>query len=271
MSAPLSTSAEAELSPAWADLLILHERDLSAAGAAARTIAAYRRDLRQFSVWSDAAGSEPLSVRHRDVRRYAASLSAAGSSPATVARKLAAIRGLYAFLLRTGRITQNPADLVSAPKAKAKLPRVLTSMQMSEILDSAPARTALELRDRAMIELAYSCGLRSEEVITLNVGSLDFDSEQLSGDRQGFQAPATSGRRAGPAGGRGLPSARPAVTGRRHRPNPPCSSPATAGGCRRRTSGPPTLDQGPRRSHGERDLTSRPAPFLRYPPARGWG
>ena len=51
---------------------------------------------------------------------------------------------------------------------------------MSEILDSAPARTALELRDRAMIELAYSCGLRSEEVISLDVGSLDFDSEQLS-------------------------------------------------------------------------------------------
>jgi integrase/recombinase XerC/integrase/recombinase XerD len=160
--------------------LDLYERDLVASGAAVRTISAYRRDLRQFATWCDAAGAEPLTLRHREVRRYAASLSAGGASPATVARKLAAIRGLYAFLLRTGRVTQNPADLVSAPKARTKLPTVLTTIQMSEILDGAPARSALELRDRAMLELAYSCGLRSEEVITLDVGSIDFDSEQIS-------------------------------------------------------------------------------------------
>jgi integrase/recombinase XerC/integrase/recombinase XerD len=180
MSAPLSTSAEPEVSAGWSGPLDLYERDLIASGAAARTISAYRRDLRQFATWCDAAGAEPLTLRHREVRRYAASLSAGGASPATVARKLAAIRGLYAFLLRTGRVTQNPADLVSAPKARTKLPTVLTTIQMSEILDGAPARSALELRDRAMLELAYSCGLRSEEVITLDVGSIDFDSEQIS-------------------------------------------------------------------------------------------
>jgi integrase/recombinase XerC/integrase/recombinase XerD len=180
MSAPLSTSAEPEVSAGWSGPLDLYERDLVASGAAARTISAYRRDLRQFATWCDAAGAEPLTLRHREVRRYAASLSAGGASPATVARKLAAIRGLYSFLLRTGRVTQNPADLVSAPKARTKLPTVLTTIQMSEILDGAPARSALELRDRAMLELAYSCGLRSEEVITLDVGSIDFDSEQIS-------------------------------------------------------------------------------------------
>jgi len=164
----------------WAGLLALHERDLAAVGSAPKTISAYRRDLRQFAASCELSGCEPLSVRHRDVRRFAASLSAGGLSPATVARKLAAVRGFYGFLLRTGRVTQNPADLVPAPKAKAKLPRVLTSIQMGEILDSAPARTPLELRDRAMLELAYSCGLRSEEVISLDLGALDFESEQLS-------------------------------------------------------------------------------------------
>lgn len=151
-----------------------------AVGSALKTISAYRLDLRQFAAWCELSGCEPLSVHHRDVRRFAASLSAGGLSPATVARKLAAVRGFYGFLLRTSRVTQNPADLVPAPKAKAKLPRVLTSIQMGEILDSAPARTPLELRDRAMLELAYSCGLRSEEVISLDLGSLDFESEQLS-------------------------------------------------------------------------------------------
>ncbi len=163
----------------WTDPLNLHERDLVASGAAPKTITAYRRDLSQFSHWCSGVQPDPTAVGHRDVRRYAAHLSDSGCAPSTVARKLAAIRSLYGFLLRTGRIAQNPADLVSAPKAASRLPRVLTSEQMAEILEAAPAKTALELRDRAMIELAYSCGLRSEEVISLSIGALDFDSEQL--------------------------------------------------------------------------------------------
>ncbi|MEX0620015.1 MAG: tyrosine-type recombinase/integrase, partial [Solirubrobacterales bacterium] len=164
----------------WSDLINLHERDLVAAGAAPRTITAYRRDLTQFSFRSAEQLPDPVVVGHRDVRRYAAFLSASSCAPATVARKLAAIRSFYGFLLRTGRVTQNPADLVSAPKAAARLPRVLTSAQMAEILDTAPSTTPLEVRDQAMIELAYSCGLRSEEVILLSIDSLDFESEQLS-------------------------------------------------------------------------------------------
>ena len=164
----------------WPDLINLHERDLIAAGAATKTMAAYRRDITEFSRQVVESQSDPLAVSHRDVRRHAAFLSASGRAPATVARKLAAIRSFYGFLLRTGRITQNPADLVSAPKGAARLPRVLTTSQMAEILETAPVSTPLEVRDRAMIELAYSCGLRSEEVISLSVDSLDFESEQLS-------------------------------------------------------------------------------------------
>jgi integrase/recombinase XerC/integrase/recombinase XerD len=165
---------------AWADLLHLHERDLIAAGSAPKTLNAYRLDLIQFSRWYAGVGSGPLTVGHRQVRRYAAHLSATGCAASTVARKLAALRSFYGFLLRTGRIAQNPADLVSAPKASSRLPRVLTQAQMAEILEMAPARTPLELRDRAMIELSYSCGLRSEEVISLSLGAIDFESEQLA-------------------------------------------------------------------------------------------
>jgi integrase/recombinase XerC/integrase/recombinase XerD len=164
----------------WSELLGLHQRDLIAAGAAPKTTTAYRRDLEQFSRQLLDTRPDPLSVGHRDVRRYAAFLSASGCAPATVARKLAAIRSFYGFLLRTGRIAQNPADLVSAPKAASRLPRVLTTAQMAEILETAPATTPLEVRDRAMIELTYSCGLRSEEVISLSTDSLDFESEQLA-------------------------------------------------------------------------------------------
>ncbi len=165
--------------PDWTEALELYRRDLVAAGTAPRTMVAYERDLDQLHDWAKGSGLRPDQLGHKDLRRYAASLSAAGRAPATVARKLAAVRGFYGFLLRTGRVGQNPADLVSAPRRKAKLPQVLTAEQMSSMLDAVPSGSPLEIRDRAMFELAYSCGLRSEEVLTLTVDSIDFDDEVI--------------------------------------------------------------------------------------------
>jgi integrase/recombinase XerC/integrase/recombinase XerD len=161
----------------WGEALAAYDRDLRARGAAERTRKAYGVDLGQFVEW--AGEREPGEIRHRDVRRFAAGLSSDGAAPATVARKLAAVRGLFDFLVRTERVGQNPADLVSSPKREEKLPRVLTVEQVRELLERIPARTPLELRDRAMLELAYSCGLRCEEIVTLDVGALDFETEQL--------------------------------------------------------------------------------------------
>ena len=161
----------------WGEALTAYDRDLRGRGAAERTRKAYGVDLGQFVEW--AGERAPGDIRHRDVRRFAAGLSSDGAAPATVARKLAAVRGLFDFLVRTERVGQNPADLVSSPKREEKLPRVLTVEQVRELLERIPARTPLELRDRAMLELAYSCGLRCEEIVTLDVGALDFETEQL--------------------------------------------------------------------------------------------
>ena len=163
----------------WDQALSGFERDGQARGVAERTRRAYGVDLGQFSQWAQGRGLDPDSVRHRDVRRYAAGLSQDGAAPATVARKLAAIRGLYGFLVRTGRAGSNPAELVSSPKRSEKLPTVLSTEQMRSLLEGIPARTPLELRDRAMLELAYSCGLRCEEIVNLDLGALDFETEQL--------------------------------------------------------------------------------------------
>jgi len=156
-----------------------YDRDLRARGSAERTRRAYGVDLGGFTEWAGAQGLGPGDIRHRDVRRYAAGLSAADAAPATVARKLAAIRGLYGFLVRTERAGQNPAELVSSPKRSEKLPKVLTTEQMRTLLERIPAHTPLEMRDRAMLELAYSCGLRCEEIVNLDRGALDFETEQL--------------------------------------------------------------------------------------------
>lgn len=163
----------------WQEALSLYDRDLCARGSAERTRRAYGVDLGGFAEWAGGQGLGPGDVRYRDVRRYAAGLSNAGAAATTVARKLAAVRGLYGFLVRTGRAGANPAELVSSPKRSEKLPRVLTTEQMRSLLERIPARTPLELRDRAMLELAYSCGLRCEEIVNLDEGALDFETEQL--------------------------------------------------------------------------------------------
>jgi site-specific recombinase XerD len=163
----------------WDEALSAFDRDMRARNLAERTRKAYGVDLGQFVEWAGGQGLEPGKVRHRDVRRYGAGLSSAGASAATVARKLAAVRGLFDFLVRTERLGQNPADLVSSPKKDQALPRVLSGEQARTLLERIPAHTPLELRDRAMLELAYSCGLRCEEIVNLDRDSFDFESEQL--------------------------------------------------------------------------------------------
>jgi len=163
----------------WEEALVEFDRDLKARGAAERTRRAYGVDLGQFAEWAGGLGMGPAGLGYREVRRYAAGLSADGAGPATVARKLASIRSLFDFLVRTERLGRNPADLVTAPKREGKLPKVLPAEQVRRLLERIPARTPLELRDRAMLELAYACGLRCEEIVNLDLGAVDFDSEQL--------------------------------------------------------------------------------------------
>ncbi len=170
---------EPSLSASWREALRAFDRDLSVRSAAEGTRRGYSNDVGQLAAWADSHGMAPDALRHRDLRRFAAQLSDRGISKAAVARKLAAIRSFYAALLRAGMVAANPADLIASPKRDKKLPRVLSRDEMASLLDRIPTRTPLELRDRAMLELTYSCGLRAEEVIDLNLDSPDFDGERL--------------------------------------------------------------------------------------------
>ena len=170
---------EPSLSEPWRKALGLFDRDLAVRSAADGTRRAYANDVGQLAEWASETGRPPEALRHRDLRGFAAQLSGRGISKAGVARKLAAIRSFYGSLLRAGLVSANPADLVASPKRDRKLPRVLSRDEMQELLERIPTRTPLEMRDRAMLELAYSCGLRAEEVIDLNTDSPDFEGERL--------------------------------------------------------------------------------------------
>src|SRR5437868_2275651 len=119
------------------------------------------------------------------IRRYVAQLSADGAAPATSARKLAALRAPFRSLREREQIAQTPADLVSTPRRGARLPRVLSAKDAARLLDAIPASSPLELRDRAIFELAYACGLRAEEIVSLRLRDVDYDGEQLRVEGKG--------------------------------------------------------------------------------------
>ncbi len=97
----------------------------------------------------------------------------------SVARKLTATRAFHQHLVATGVITANPADLLSTPKRDSHLPRVLGRDEVAKLSDRIPARTPLEVRDRALFELAYSSGLRAEEIVSADLDDIDFDAETI--------------------------------------------------------------------------------------------
>ena len=189
MSVPTPDTVEldrhAAPSAQWQAALEGFDRDLRRRAVAEKTRHAYAIDVAQFAAWASARELEPASITVRALRRYAASLSERGQAPSTVARKLAALRGLFRVQVELGERAENPAELLSAPKRARRLPRVLKASELAILLDRIPATTALELRDRALFELAYGSGLRAEELVSLEVESVGFDTETVRVEGKG--------------------------------------------------------------------------------------
>jgi site-specific recombinase XerD len=169
----------------WREAIALLQQDLGRRDAATRTRRAYGVDLEQFACWAADRELGPREVDSKAVRRYIARLSEQGRAPTTSARKLAALRALFASQREHGSIAQNPADLVSTPRRASHLPRVLSAREAQRLLDGIPTSGPLDLRDRALFELAYACGLRAEELVSLRTADVDHDGEQLRVEGKG--------------------------------------------------------------------------------------
>jgi integrase/recombinase XerC/integrase/recombinase XerD len=166
-----------ELKGRWPAVLGRFDGWLHARGMAEKTRRAYGTDLHQLAEFC--GDRDPADLKPAELRRFAAHLSESGMSKAAVARKLAAVRTFYRHMLEVGEVGASPADLVASPKRDQYLPHVLKPAEVAAVLDGIPASTALELRDRAMFELAYAAGLRAEEIVNLDVTDADPDAEQI--------------------------------------------------------------------------------------------
>jgi integrase/recombinase XerC len=153
--------------------------DLARGGASAHTIDAYAADLREFLESLSPNGAPPPMPAAIDLlmlRQWLAGLYRRGQATVTIRRKLAAVRGLFRFLLREGLVSKNVARLVRTPKAPQKLPEVLTPDQVNGLLDGVAAGNLARphpARDLAIFELLYGCGVRVSELAGLNLEDLD--------------------------------------------------------------------------------------------------
>jgi integrase/recombinase XerC len=148
-------------------------------GYSVHTVEAYRRDLRQFAdFYSEYANIVTLDValiNKTGIRHYLGMLSENGLEMSSITRKLAALKAFFKYLARLEVITSNPASLVKSPKTKKRLPIVLSEEQMIRLLDETGADSFVAVRNRAILELFYSAGIRLGEMLTLNIGDVNFN------------------------------------------------------------------------------------------------
>ena len=135
----------------------------------AATLTAYRRDLTELAQLAAAAQAADLrALTQADVRRFAARLHGRGLAPASLARLLSAWRSFYRWLGQRQEVTVNPVVGVRAPRRARRLPKALPVDQAVRLVSQAPEDGALALRDKAMVELLYSSGLRLAELVSLD-------------------------------------------------------------------------------------------------------
>lgn len=150
-------------------------------GFSKNTIAAYRNDLTQFAAFIESQLTEDKkadwSVVDRDMLlAYVLGLRERSYAPATVARKVAAVKSFFDFLVREGIITRDPAENLGSTKLGQSLPKTLSISQVEELLSQPAKYATLEAkRDKAMLELIYATGMRVTEMVSLNVDDVNLD------------------------------------------------------------------------------------------------
>jgi len=161
-------------------------------GLAAHTLTAYGRDLDKFWAWCQHSHLALAECRRQQIQDFLLSLYASGLGARSVARTLVAVRGLYRYLLREGRLSEDPTEAVQAPAFSQPMPRVLSLAEAQRVLAApgssaeaaeapqllavGPRERALRGRDAALLQLLYASGLRVSELAGLRLSDLDLEA-----------------------------------------------------------------------------------------------
>jgi len=159
-------------------------------GLSRNTLEAYRSDLFQFGAWLDVAGKSALTVEHSDLAAFVETLAAGGEDRApaastTIQRKVACLRSFYRHLRREELLDRDPTAELKGPPRGRKLPKVLTRDEVALLLAQPRGGSSAALRDRALLELMYACGLRASEAVGIRLEEVDLDEGVLRANGKG--------------------------------------------------------------------------------------
>jgi integrase/recombinase XerD len=150
-------------------------------GLSRNTLEAYRSDLQQYGAFLGRRECDPLAVTPADLAAFVSELAAGLDgrrpvAPATLQRKIACLRSFYRQLRREQILNHDPTSELRPPRSRARLPKVLSRDEVNRLLEQPRGLSPAALRDRALLETMYACGLRASEAITLELGELDLEA-----------------------------------------------------------------------------------------------
>ncbi|MDH5765428.1 MAG: site-specific tyrosine recombinase XerD [Gammaproteobacteria bacterium] len=144
-------------------------------GLSANTLAAYRNDLASFALWLQQQNLNLTTSTEIEIQQYLANRYEQGTKNRSAARLLSSLRRFFAWLVREGRISDDPTALLESPKPEKPLPKTLTEQQVIDLINAPGTQHALGLRDRAMLEMLYATGLRVSELVGLQLSQVSLD------------------------------------------------------------------------------------------------
>jgi integrase/recombinase XerD len=149
-------------------------------GLAKNSVESYERDLGRLKAWAEKNDFDLLNLTRKDLREWLIDLAGENLSENSKRRMVSALRGFYKFLMFDGHIKKNPAEDLDAPQKGFYLPKFLNRTEIENLLLVPDTSQETGLRDRAILELMYACGLRVSETVELKIGDIDVDSGILT-------------------------------------------------------------------------------------------
>ncbi len=139
------------------------------------TLQSYRRDIMQYKKYIDNNKINYTKVKPEDIKEYLNYLKEMNKKSSTISRNLASLRLFYQYLLKNNKVKKDPTEGISSPKVEKRVPNILTTQEVSLLLDQPKDVDLKGIRDKAMLEFAYATGMRVTEIISLNIDDVNIE------------------------------------------------------------------------------------------------
>jgi len=139
------------------------------------TLQSYKRDIKQYENYLAQKQKKYNEITNKDMKEYIEHLKEIGKKPSTISRNIASIRSFYQYQVKNKKIKEDPTEGIQSPKVEKRVPSILTSNEVSLLLEQPKGTDLKGIRDKAMLEFAYATGMRVTEIISLNVDDVNLD------------------------------------------------------------------------------------------------